>query len=406
MQPGQGTLDDAHAVLCLPGGPCAVTDGHLYHLEPQVAGGHGDEAVHAAELEGNGKGHFAPHQAKGAAGVADGILEKPAAAHPPDRRAGLADKVVLAAVAAVALDKVGPGLAQAGEHRGYFSGIVLKVGIKHGDQTTSAGAEPGVEGGGLAVPAAFGGVAHGNAAEPGATGHHFHHPDAGGVGGAVVDDDDLEGDAGRRQCGLYFVNERLNVFLFVVSRGDHGEFEANAEVKGGFGAAEGHPANDSAGHEGGMTRGRTVPRRAGLCRRAPTGVVSMTFKRPEGVKGLPATPIKFVMEDPLGLTGKGEAEMVLKGGKGASLLEIALDHGINIEHACGGVCACSTCHIYVEKGMDQVTGSTEAEEDRVEEAPGLQRNSRLSCQCLIQGEGLIVVRIPSWNRNAVKEEAH
>lgn len=132
----------------------------------------------------------------------------------------------------------------------------------------------------------------------------------------------------------------------------------------------------------------------------------MTFKRPDGPKGPPTTPITIVMEDPLSLTGNAQKEVTLAGGTGQSLLELALDHGINIEHACGGVCACSTCHVYVERGMDQLTEAVEAEEDRVEEAPGLQRNSRLSCQCVITGKGPIVIRVPAWNRNAVKEEAH
>jgi 2Fe-2S ferredoxin len=94
------------------------------------------------------------------------------------------------------------------------------------------------------------------------------------------------------------------------------------------------------------------------------------------------------------------------GGEGESLLDVAMDNGINIEHACGGVCACSTCHVYVEQGMDQVSEATEAEEDRVEEAPAIRRTSRLSCQCEIKGKGPIVVRVPSWNRNAVKEIPH
>ena len=53
-----------------------------------------------------------------------------------------------------------------------------------------------------------------------------------------------------------------------------------------------------------------------------------------------------------------------------------------------------------------LSAATEAEEDRVEEAPGLQRNSRLSCQCEIISNGLIEIRVPSWNRNAVKEIPH
>ena len=122
--------------------------------------------------------------------------------------------------------------------------------------------------------------------------------------------------------------------------------------------------------------------------------------------GPPTVPVTFVLEDPLGLTGTEKREWTVMAAKGEHLLEIAIENGINIEHACGGVCACSTCHIYVEKGSKDVTEATEAEEDRVEEAPGLQINSRLSCQCELRGDGPIVVRVPAWNRNAVKEVPH
>ncbi len=115
--------------------------------------------------------------------------------------------------------------------------------------------------------------------------------------------------------------------------------------------------------------------------------------------------VKFLMEDPEGLGQRGP-EAVAHANPGMNLLEVALANGINIEHACGGVCACSTCHIYVEQGSDCLSEATEAEEDRVEEAPGLQRNSRLSCQCTIDRQGPITVRVPSWNRNAVKEIPH
>ena len=92
--------------------------------------------------------------------------------------------------------------------------------------------------------------------------------------------------------------------------------------------------------------------------------------------------------------------------EGYSILEITEDHDIHLNHNCGGVCACSTCHIYVEQGMDSLSEAEEEEEDRVEEAPGLQINSRLSCQCDITGDGPIVFRVPAWNRNAVKEVPH
>ncbi|UCD74800.1 MAG: 2Fe-2S iron-sulfur cluster binding domain-containing protein [Phycisphaerales bacterium] len=117
-------------------------------------------------------------------------------------------------------------------------------------------------------------------------------------------------------------------------------------------------------------------------------------------------PVKFILEDPEALTGSEQPEVETMAAPGDALLDVALFAGIHIEHACGGVCACSTCHIYVEEGMDQVSEAEEDEEDRVEEAPGLQRNSRLACQCEIVGNGPVVVRVPAWNRNAVKEVPH
>ncbi len=116
--------------------------------------------------------------------------------------------------------------------------------------------------------------------------------------------------------------------------------------------------------------------------------------------------VRFLMEDPAGLTGGSDTDVLVPANPRLNLLEVALGNGINVEHACGGVCACSTCHIYVEKGSECLSEPVEAEEDRVEEAPGLQRNSRLSCQCVILKPGEIVVRVPSWNRNAVKEMPH
>jgi len=132
----------------------------------------------------------------------------------------------------------------------------------------------------------------------------------------------------------------------------------------------------------------------------------MHLRHSDHSHGPKEVPVKFILEDPEDLTGSDQAEWEVMAAKGEHLLEVAVENGINIEHACGAVCACSTCHIYVEQGMDQVSEASEAEEDRVEEAPGLQMNSRLSCQCEIEGNGPIVVRVPAWNRNAVKEVPH
>ena len=120
----------------------------------------------------------------------------------------------------------------------------------------------------------------------------------------------------------------------------------------------------------------------------------------------PSVDVKFILQDPAPLTGRGEREVVVPCVKGESLLDAALAHGIHMDHACGGVCACSTCHIYVNEGVAQLSEPRDEELDRVEEAPGLQRNSRLACQCIVTGDGPIVVEIPAWNRNAVKEIEH
>ncbi|MCA9471227.1 MAG: 2Fe-2S iron-sulfur cluster-binding protein [Nitrospirales bacterium] len=86
-----------------------------------------------------------------------------------------------------------------------------------------------------------------------------------------------------------------------------------------------------------------------------------------------------------------------------SVLDVALSAGIDIEHACGGVCACSTCHVIIKEGLDTCPEPTEDEDDQLEEAPGLSLQSRLACQCVPNGEKNLVVEIPEWNKNLVKE---
>jgi 2Fe-2S ferredoxin len=87
-----------------------------------------------------------------------------------------------------------------------------------------------------------------------------------------------------------------------------------------------------------------------------------------------------------------------------SLLDIACGHGIDIDHACGGVCACSTCHVLVEAGADTCNPSGDAEEDMLDLAPGLTDASRLGCMCVPDGTQSVRVVVPSWNRNEVAEE--
>jgi 2Fe-2S ferredoxin len=90
-------------------------------------------------------------------------------------------------------------------------------------------------------------------------------------------------------------------------------------------------------------------------------------------------------------------------GRDGSLLAIAEEAGVEINHSCGGVCACSTCHVYVQEGLKTCSPATEDEEDELDKAPALQPDSRLSCQCVPDGTADVVVVIPKWNRNQVKE---
>ena len=87
-----------------------------------------------------------------------------------------------------------------------------------------------------------------------------------------------------------------------------------------------------------------------------------------------------------------------------SILNEALKFGIEIDHSCGGVCACSTCHIIVRQGLNSCNEATEDEEDMLDLAPGLEPNSRLACQCIPNGSEKIIVEIPEWNRNLVSED--
>ena len=84
---------------------------------------------------------------------------------------------------------------------------------------------------------------------------------------------------------------------------------------------------------------------------------------------------------------------------GQSLLEIALKNDIELHHNCGGVCACTTCHLYVEKGMEFIDEISDKEEDFIDRAVNPRINSRLGCQCiLLEGSGNIVVTLPDQSQ--------
>jgi 2Fe-2S ferredoxin len=90
-------------------------------------------------------------------------------------------------------------------------------------------------------------------------------------------------------------------------------------------------------------------------------------------------------------------------GKPMSILDVAENFNIFLDHACGGVCACSTCHILTKSGDSGLTAPDDDELDRLDMAADQQLHSRLGCQTVITRPGEYVVEIPKWNRNYVAE---
>lgn len=87
---------------------------------------------------------------------------------------------------------------------------------------------------------------------------------------------------------------------------------------------------------------------------------------------------------------------------GVSVCDNLLEHGVDIDHACDKVCACTTCHIIVREGYGSLPPAEENEEDLLDKAWGLEPNSRLSCQAIV-GKADLVVEIPRYSINMAKE---
>ncbi len=118
-------------------------------------------------------------------------------------------------------------------------------------------------------------------------------------------------------------------------------------------------------------------------------------QKPYQIKFLPMeTSVAVVPEE---ITSKQD-------GLSGSILSLAIQAGLDIDHSCGGVCACSTCHVIIREGLDSCNEATEDEEDMLDLAPGLESQSRLACQCVPNGSQNMVVEIPGWNRNLVSED--
>lgn len=93
---------------------------------------------------------------------------------------------------------------------------------------------------------------------------------------------------------------------------------------------------------------------------------------------------------------------VIEAPAGQTLCDAMLNNDIDIEHACEKSCACTTCHVIVREGFDNLNEATDKEEDLLDKAWGLEANSRLSCQVVLEDEDL-VVEIPKYTINHASE---
>ena len=98
--------------------------------------------------------------------------------------------------------------------------------------------------------------------------------------------------------------------------------------------------------------------------------------------------------------GYGEAEVPV----GKSLLQAAQQIHAPEGYACGGVCACSTCHLYVSKGAELLTEMEDEENDILDKAFDVRANSRLGCQSIIVKDGEIEVEITRESLEAFENE--
>ena len=71
--------------------------------------------------------------------------------------------------------------------------------------------------------------------------------------------------------------------------------------------------------------------------------------------------------------------------RGDTLLDAALKHGLEMPHECGGNCSCTTCHVLIEEGMENLTPMEWPEDERLDTAEGRAPQSRLGCQAIAEG---------------------
>ncbi len=93
---------------------------------------------------------------------------------------------------------------------------------------------------------------------------------------------------------------------------------------------------------------------------------------------------------------------VIEAPAGMSVCDALLANDIEIEHACEKSCACTTCHVIVREGFESLGEADDKEEDLLDKAWGLEAQSRLSCQSIVD-ETDLVIEIPKYTINQVSE---
>ena len=88
--------------------------------------------------------------------------------------------------------------------------------------------------------------------------------------------------------------------------------------------------------------------------------------------------------------------------QGKSLVDALLEAGVEIEHACDGVSACSTCHVIIREGFASLPPTDDEEDDQLDKAWGLTATSRLACQVKV-GQTPLTIELPRYSLNHARE---
>lgn len=130
-----------------------------------------------------------------------------------------------------------------------------------------------------------------------------------------------------------------------------------------------------------------------------TSPMSPASAAPDSATPAPATTPITVLPHPQ-LCPQG---LQFEARRGRKLVDELLAHGVAIEHACEKVGACATCHVHLRVGAEAVNPADDEEEDQLDEAWGLDTQSRLSCCVKVRGPAL-VIELPRYTKNHAREK--